>query len=373
MARTKYYKLDRILEYNASYNMIVGERSNGKTYATLMRGLERYFKEGKQIAYIRRWKEDISGGNGKAIFNGIVLNGEIERLSGGKWNAVYSYSGQYYMAKVDRNSKGDDKRVVAFEPFAYSFALNASEHYKSNNYQGVGTVIFDEFISMNGIGLGDQEFMLFMNMLSTIIRDPSRTDVEVYMVANTVNWDSPYFKEFGLGNIRKQVQGTIEYYQYGNSNCSLALEYCESGATKESKEGDRFFAFDNPHLEMITTGAWEMEIYPHSPGRYKPREVKFRYFIQYNEDLIQADIIKQGRDYYTYFHFKTGEIKDEDHDLVFTNLITSPHYNVRRNMFAPSDTLGRRLVKFFKDNKVFYQDNTVGTIINNYKSWCSTI
>lgn len=372
MARTKYYRLNRIREYNASYNMIVGERSNGKSYATLERGLERYFKEGKEIAYIRRWREDVSGKNGANIFAGLVANGRISELSGGKWNSVYCYSGQYYLCNYKKTAKGETK-VQAFEPFAYSFALNCAEHYKSNNYPKVGTVIFDEFIPINGVGLGDQEFMLFMNMLSTIIRDPSRTDIEVYMVANTVNWDSPYFREFGLSNVRKQKQGTIEFYQYGNSYCSLALEYCESGATKESKEGDRFFAFDNPHLEMITSGAWEMEVYPHCPRKYKPKDVKYRYFLQYNDDLLQADIIKQGKDYFTYFHLKSGDIKDERKDLIFTNLEIRPEYNWRLNFFKPEDNLGRTLLNFFKRNKVFYQDNVVGTIVNNYKEWCSTI
>ena len=366
-----FYKLRRIREYNASYNMIVGERSNGKTYATLERGLERYFKEGKKIGYIRRWKEDISGIN-KNIFGGLVANNRITELSGGKWNSIYSRAGEYYLCKYKKTPKGDE-RIVDFEPFCYAFALNSMEHYKSNNYQTVGTIIFDEFIPSDSVGLGDQEFMLFMNMLSTIIRDPSRQDIEVYMVANTVNWDCPYFKEFGLGNVRSQKQGTIEFYQYGNANCSLALEYCESRETKESKEGDRFFAFDNPHLAMITGGAWEMEIYPHSPKKYRPKEVKFRYFLKYNDDTLQADIIKQGKDYWTFWHIKTGDIKDLDKDLVFTNLEQSPKYNIRMNLFKPQDRLGKRLLKFYNDNRVFYQDNTVGTIVANYKAYCATI
>lgn len=370
MARTKYYRLDRIKEYKASYNMIVGERSNGKSYATLERGLERYFKEGKEIAYIRRWREDVTGANGANIFAGLVANNRITELSNGQWNSVYCYSGRYYLCKYKTGAKGET-RITALEPFAYSFALNSAEHYKSNNYPKVGTVIFDEFIPINGVGLGDQEFMLFMNMLSTIIRDPSRTDVEVYMVANTVNWDSPYFREFGLGNVRNQKQGTIEYYVYGNSNCSLALEYCESGSTKESKEGDRFFAFNNPHLEMITTGAWEMDIYPHCPIKYRPKDIKFNYFVKYNDDLIQADVVKRDNNYFTYYHFKTTPIQDDKRDLIYSNVDVSPQFNKRVNLFKPTDNLGRRLLNFWKDNKVFFQDNIVGTIMNNYKEWCA--
>ena len=57
----KYYSLDNILKKNCVYNIIFGERSNGKTYAVLKYGIEQYFKNGGQIAIIRRWKEDITG------------------------------------------------------------------------------------------------------------------------------------------------------------------------------------------------------------------------------------------------------------------------------------------------------------------------
>ena len=33
MKNTDYYSLDKILSKKATYNLIIGERSNGKTYA----------------------------------------------------------------------------------------------------------------------------------------------------------------------------------------------------------------------------------------------------------------------------------------------------------------------------------------------------
>ena len=38
----KYYSLKNILKKNAQYNMIFGERSNGKTYSVLYYALENY-------------------------------------------------------------------------------------------------------------------------------------------------------------------------------------------------------------------------------------------------------------------------------------------------------------------------------------------
>ena len=58
----KYYDLTKILKTNADYMIIIGERSNGKTYATLKYGLEEYFKNGSTMGYIRRWEEDFRSG-----------------------------------------------------------------------------------------------------------------------------------------------------------------------------------------------------------------------------------------------------------------------------------------------------------------------
>ena len=37
-----FYSLDNILKYNALYNMIIGERSNGKTFAVDDKALKDY-------------------------------------------------------------------------------------------------------------------------------------------------------------------------------------------------------------------------------------------------------------------------------------------------------------------------------------------
>ena len=50
----KYYQLDGILSKNADYNIIFGERSNGKTYAALLYGLQNYVEKDEQFAYIRK-------------------------------------------------------------------------------------------------------------------------------------------------------------------------------------------------------------------------------------------------------------------------------------------------------------------------------
>ena len=51
----KYYSLSAIKKKNATYNLIIGERSNGKTYALLTQCVKDYLKDGSQFALVRRW------------------------------------------------------------------------------------------------------------------------------------------------------------------------------------------------------------------------------------------------------------------------------------------------------------------------------
>lgn len=94
--QSKYYSLDNILEKNADYNVIFGERSNGKTYAALLYGLKRYVKTGEQFAYIRRWREDLRGKRAESLFSNHVANGVIEKLTDGKFNEVFYLSGKWF-------------------------------------------------------------------------------------------------------------------------------------------------------------------------------------------------------------------------------------------------------------------------------------
>ena len=74
----KYYSLKNILNKKCRYNLIFGERSNGKTYSVNEYGVKNYFKTGKKMAVIRRFREDFKGKRGGAYFDSLVYNGDGE-------------------------------------------------------------------------------------------------------------------------------------------------------------------------------------------------------------------------------------------------------------------------------------------------------
>ena len=364
--KIKFWNIAPILSKGALYNLIIGERSNGKTYGVLQYGLEEYFSKGSEIAIIRRMEEDFRGGNGQQMFANLVENGVISKLSKGKWNGVKYYASRWYLTLTKISDDGKQETIVDENPFAYAFALSKEQHYKSTAFPRVRTILFDEFLT-RGYYLPD-EFISFQNVLSTIIR--LRDDVIIFMTGNTVNKYSPYFSEMGLTNIQKMKRGNIDLYSYGETGLTVAVEYSDFPSKK--KASDKYFAFNNPRLKMITNGTWEIDIYPHLPVKYVPKNILYMYFINFNRELLQCEIIRVDNLYFTYIHRKTTPIKDDNKYLVYQEE-TDARPNYRKNIRRPITNLEKRIVEFYRKDKVFYQDNEVGEIVRNYLMNCSQL
>lgn len=360
MKKNNYYNLKKIKNKNAVYNVIIGERSNGKTYALLMEGLKVYWDSGGQMALVRRWKEDIIGKRAGGIFNALNENEEVERVTNGEFTGIHYISGRFYLCNYEKNKAiyNDDDCI------GYTFALSDTEHNKSISFPEIKTIIFDEFLTKH-IYLQD-EFVLFMNTVSTIVRQ--RKDVKIYMLGNTVNKYSPYFQEMGLKHILKMDQGAIDVYKYGESKLTVAVEYCSS--TKSKKENNFYFAFDNPKLKMITGGAWELDIYPHNPIKFKPKNIKFIYFILFNDGIYQCEIVSLDDITFTFIHIKTTELQNKEKDLIYS-LDYIPKLNYNRNIYNPINKLQEKVLWYFKTDRIYFQDNTVGDAIHNYLKICN--
>ena len=284
MARSKYYSLRKILEKDAQYNIIISGRSNGKTYACHEYALKKFWvSDGKeQCAYVRRWSDDFTGKRGNTLFDGQVASGNVAKITDGEWTNIYYFASKWYLARFE-----DDKLIHMERPFCYGFSISAMEHDKSTSYPDITTIIFDEFIS-RGAYITD-EFVLFMNVCSTIIRD--RTNVKIFMLGNTVNKYCPYFNEMGLKHIKDMKEGTIDVYTYGDSILKVAVEYAINKAGKDSAV---YFCFDNPKMQAITGQLWEFDIYPHLPEKYKPKDIIFTFFTCFARRRQRVCTVRMG-------------------------------------------------------------------------------
>lgn len=363
--KPKYYDIAHLIkDYpDCQYYVAFGERSNGKTYSALDYALERFFKDGEQFAYIRRFGEDVKKKNLQTLFDAHIENGRIEKLSKGLFSGVDYTNHRFTLA----NYTEEGKTEKCAEPIGFAFDLNAMEHHKSTSYPKVTTIIFDEFLSRQGYILN--EFVLFMNTLSTIIRD--RANVKIFMIGNTVNKYCPYFTEMGLTHVKEQKPGTVDIYTYADTNLSVAVEYCDPMSKRGGKKSDVYFAFDNPQLKMITSGTWEIAIYPHLEERYRPMDIAFHFFIQFDETILHGEIVCTDNSYFLFIHRKTTPIKDEEEDIVYTN-IPRQRWNYRVGLTKLTDKLSRTIVGLINENRVFYSDNETGEVLRNFIMWSAS-
>ena len=298
------------------------------------------------------------------MFSSLVCYGKgenmVDKLTKGKYNNIYYFSKRWFLCKTEDGERVDEDMT----PFAYAFSLSTYENDKSTSYPHVWTVVFDEFITRDSY-LRD-EFVIFENVLSTIIRQ--RRGVQIYMLGNTVNKFCPYFKEMGLKHVSGMEPGTIDLYTYGDTGLTVAVEYTKP-TPKKYKQSNVYFAFDNPKLKMIQTGEWEIDIYPHCPIKYKPKDILFTYFILFEDATLQCEIISNGNNLFTYIHIKTSELKDTEKDLIYS-LEYSSKPNWRRKLLYDESKIGRKIQWFYDNDKVFYQDNEVGELVRNYLQQC---
>lgn len=356
----KYYNIRKLIKKypECKYYVIYGERSNGKTYSSIDLAIENFFKNGKQFAYVRRFNEDIRPKYLTELFSSHIKNGVLNKYTD-DYNTVVYKSNKFYPAYID-----EEDQAVSSRPLGFAFDLNSMEHNKSLSYPDINIIIFDEFMSRNGYL--PNEFVLFMNVLSTIIRD--RKDVIIIMLGNTVNKYCPYFNEMGLKHVRDQEKGTVDVYRYGKSGLNVAVERtADSG--NAGKGSDIYFAFDNPQLQMIKSGEWEIEAYPHLEKRYEIKNVIIVFFIIMDGDIVQGNIICDENGIYIFMHEKNTPIKKED-DIVYT-LESSPKWNIRANLLCHNDKISMAIKKLIHENRCFYSTNQCGEIVRNYLKCCA--
>ena len=141
MSKFRYYDIRHLLtEYSdALYYIVIGERSNGKTYSSLDYCLQRAAK-GEEFAYLRRYGEDIRPKNLSSLFDAHLKNNRIPELFP-NYDSIEYTSGRFVLYKRDENGKRD----ASVEPktIGRAFDLNGMEHYKSIAFPRITTIVFD--------------------------------------------------------------------------------------------------------------------------------------------------------------------------------------------------------------------------------------
>lgn len=363
----EWYSYDAIDKIDSIYKIIIGERSNGKTYGWCKKVLEEYLKTGMPSAYIRRHEEQIKPRYIKKLFDPQIEDW-VEKATKGKWNTIVYWLNDFKLARRETLANGETKIVAKDDKeFCRCYAISTVETSKGADRGPVKYICFDEFLT-RAFYL-QNEFILFQNLLSSIIR--KRSGITIYMLANTVSKYCPYFRNMGLRKIGVQKQGTIDVYKMGESKMKIAVEYCaEAGHINPLVS--QYFAFDNPRLSMITTGSWEIDMYRPAPPKLSNYKIILSFFVIFEEQIMQGDVYMYSGYPLVFFHPKTTPIKDPDRTIIYTQdtIDANPLHQVDiRNKPTKAHEL---IMTLFNQKKTYYSDNECGEVISNWLKDCVT-
>ena len=351
----EYYDIQPIDSTEAVYRVIIGQRSNGKTFSCCRHILENYITKGERGAYIRRYEEDITPKNISDLFD--PHKDFIRTMTNEQYNCITYRTKEFHLAFMDEEGNIQYKDP---EAFCVSAAINTAEHTKGQDRGVIHTIIFDEFMTREGYL--QNEFVRFCNILSSLIR--TRDDCVIYMLANTVNRYCPYFKEMGLKEVENMPQGEVYLYHYGNAALTVAVEYCSPVKATE-KVASKFFAFDNPQLEMITTGAWELMMYPRAPYKIYEQDIFRRFYIAFGEAMLCCEIVKRKKDLFIFVHLQTKDIEIKEKDVLYTDDFTSNQLHCRFLKDQPTE-LHRLIASLITKKAVCFSTNEVGELFRNW-------
>ena len=363
MIKNAYWTSKRISKENADYNLIIGERGNGKTYDLQKKCIEAFLKTGEQCFLLRRWMEDVKPSNAANFWDGKLL-AKLYDMSGGRFRNII-LKGMRYIA-VDYDDK--DKPIInEANTVGYIWDINESERLKGQSFPFVTNIVFEEFISLSQQGYLPDEVTLFLNIISTIIRD--RTDVKIWMLGNTVNPYNPYFKYFGIKGLDLQ-QGEIWTKTDTITGGKIAVEFCaqrRQGSLKGTSA--KYFAFGsaNGASDMILTGQWQLPDYPLK--KFRPTFSRRKMMIVFDEHLMSFHLMTDDRAR-SYLYVKSespGQHVPED--MIVLDLQPSlkrNHYTALQNL-PLTDEL-KMIISLLSNKKIYFDDRMTGAYFYNFLS-----
>ncbi|MBO5810079.1 MAG: phage DNA encapsidation protein [Bacteroidales bacterium] len=362
-----HYSSERIRKLRAVFNIVIGKRSNGKTFdwkTDLLRG---YAKDRRyRGVYIRRKDTEVLPKNIAPLFELPTVDAitgepvpQISDIFEGEFNS-YEYKNRAFTLVLRDEETGEVVKRDS-QPFCFTCALATWENRKGVDVGEVRSICFDEFMTREPY-LRD-EFVKFMNVLSSFIRD--RDTATIWMLANTVNKYCPYFEEMGLTQVDTMEPGSIQLYRMGaEGQTTIAVEMCASD--EGSKKVEKYFAFDNPQLEMITSGSWEIALYPHCPCEMTKEDIVHRFYILFNNKVIAGDIMQDDDYLFILYHYHKPDREFTKDDILY--LPANDGYMKHCKHISDTPTEVHKLIyHLIKTEREFYASNEVGEVVRNWK------
>lgn len=212
-----FYDFQKVLSYNALLNIIIGERGVGKTYGMKKFCINRFKKQHKQFAYIRRYESDLDSSVGSSQNNKFFEQVQKE-FKNSKFNI--------------KKSKKIRSLIIDDEVCGYALPLSSADSLKSSTYENVDIIIYDEFMLKPGT---TQRYLknepeIILDLIETIGR---LRDIRVFCLGNAISSTCPLMSYFDL---TLPYNSEIKLFKDG----LILVNYIKNEKYREVKKQTRF-------------------------------------------------------------------------------------------------------------------------------------
>lgn len=348
-------------------------RKTGKTTSWLIYGIIAYVNCNSPFVYIRQGKTMVTPKASQTLFETVVDFGYIKHITNERYNAVTYKTRRWHLCLKDDNGEIID---IDPNPFCYVFSVEEAYETKSNvNLPHSYLIIYDEFINK---GYMYNEFLSYMNLLSTIIRD--KTKVLIVMLGNDNDVYSPYYRELEIYNDIKNMNVGDKKVIRTKLGTIIDFYFVETEEHKQGKVSDvvrTFFGFSDSKMSSITglSDTWAFDICQHIPANVSRETMVnnvavFSYGEFYKLEVVDVEEI--GVCVYVYpitkIYDDTIIYTNENYDALieYNNRggqimnLNNVIYNVGVDKFS-SFLWGK-----FYQNMFFYSDNSTASFIKSY-------
>ncbi len=335
--KKKYYDIKPLLKNDANYYILLGMRSNGKSYQVKETVLKDAYNNKNLFVYLRRFKDDIKQYYVESYFADM----NIEEITDGAYSMVVAWQGYLYFANIDE--KGQTMRGERIGRYC---ALNEASRYKSNAFVNYKWIVYEEFIT-NEVYLSEEPDKL-QQFVSTVARD---NPIKVMLIGNTISRVCPYFSEWALEGTLKQKPNTIDLYHMkddkGRETSRIAVENC-AAVENESK------MFFGKATKQILSGEWDVKLSPRLPKPLKEFETIYQLQVHYQMFIFNMSLLVDSKNGAIYTYIYPAKKLKEKGRILSTEFSTNQQQTTGFNRKSKMEL---KILECFAIGKVCFSDN----------------
>lgn len=336
----EYYTLERILPHKCTYNILLGQRSNGKSYAVKKECVQEAFLGMGDLIYLRRWHLELKQDDVVDYFSDCP----VSEITGGQFNTIDVFRSRIYLGRQDEEGKIERGPCIG-----RTADLAGAGHLKSVIKRGqYRNIIFEEFCTDGGYLRNEP------NTLSQFVATVFGVQYSgrVWLIGNTVSRFNPYFYTWSLKSLAKMKPGDIDIYNFtnGDGEVKIGVEFCSSLNVDNGM-------FIGDAKANIITGVWETQSQPQVPEEFGKFKVVYTMEVQHQD-----------------FRFMLKVLQNKIKERIILCTTANDNESARRKVSDQIDgdpmhttkliplTVGDRLIlQLLKRGKLVFANNLVGT------------